>query len=80
MKIPRNITGRELENLLKLYGYKISRQRGSHIRLTTNQKGTHHITIPAHKPLKIGTLSSILNDIARHFNISKEELIKEIFK
>jgi hypothetical protein len=28
---------------------------GSHLRLTTDQNGQHHITIPNHDPLKIGT-------------------------
>ena len=79
MKIPRNLTGRDLVRLLVPYGYNITRQTGSHIRLTTDKNGIHHITIPDHNPLRIGTLSSILNEIALHFNISKNELVKQIF-
>jgi predicted RNA binding protein YcfA (HicA-like mRNA interferase family) len=79
MKIPREISGVKLAKLLKKYGYEITRQTGSHIRLTTTQKGEHHITIPAHKHLKIGTLSSILSDIAIHFKINKADLMKELF-
>jgi len=79
MKLPREISGEELAKLLKKYGYEISRQTGSHIRLTTSLQGQHHITIPAHKYLKIGTLSSILNDIAIHFKIDKGDLIKKLF-
>jgi len=79
MKLPREISGLELVKLLKKYGYEISRQTGSHIRLTTAEKGEHHITIPAHKTLKIGTLSGILNDVAVHFKIDKGDLIKELF-
>ena len=56
MKIPRDVGGEELAELLKKYGYQITRQTGSHIRLTTNLKGEHHITIPRHKPLKVVTL------------------------
>ena len=52
MKLPREISGEELAKLLKKYGYEITRQTGSHIRLTTTAKGEHHITIPAHKYLK----------------------------
>ncbi len=52
---------------------------GSHIRLTTEINGIHHITIPDHNPIKIGTLSNILKDIAYHLEISKEELIKQLF-
>jgi len=79
MKLPREISGEELAKLLKKYGYEITRQTGSHIRLTTTAKGEHHITIPAHKYLKIGTLSSILNDVAIHLKMNKGDLIKELF-
>jgi predicted RNA binding protein YcfA (HicA-like mRNA interferase family) len=79
MKLPREISGLELAKLLKKYGYEITRQSGSHIRLTTTIKGEHHITIPAHKNLKVGTLSGILNDVATHFKIDKGSLIKELF-
>lgn len=79
MKLPREISGEELAKLLKKYGYEVTRQTGSHMRLTTTVKGEHHITIPSHKYLKIGTLSSILTDIAVHLKISKGDLIKELF-
>ena len=79
MKLPRELSGEELARLLKKYGYEITRQTGSHMRLTTTEKGEHHITIPAHKCLKIGTLSSILNDIAAHFKMDKGELTEELF-
>ncbi len=78
-KIPRNLSGRDLIRQLKKLGYQQTRQVGSHIRLTTEEKGVHHITIPAHDPIKIGTLSNILKDIASHFEITKEELINQIF-
>ncbi len=78
MKIPRNINGVQLAKMLKQYGYEQTRQTGSHIRLTTHLKGEHHITVPRHNPIKIGTLSAILNDIAAHFNISKDEVIKTL--
>ena len=79
MKIPRDLSGNEFIKLLKNYGYMPTRQSGSHIRLTTNSNGEHHITIPNHSPLKIGTLSTIIGDIAFHLNLSKEELMKELF-
>lgn len=79
MRIPRELSGQELARLLRKYGYDVTRQSGSHMRLTSNLRGEHHITIPAHKYLKIGTLSSILNDIAIHFKTDKSDLIKELF-
>jgi predicted RNA binding protein YcfA (HicA-like mRNA interferase family) len=79
MKIPRNLSGTELIRRLKLLGYEQTRQSGSHIRLTTVRNGTHHITIPNHDPLRIGTLSSIISLVADHFNITKEDLVKQLF-
>lgn len=79
MKIPRDLTGRELIKKLRILGYDQTRQVGSHIRLTTLQNGTHHITILNHDPLKLGTLSSILSEVAAHFNLSKDELIDKLF-
>jgi len=60
MRIPRDISGQDLIKYLKPYGYIVTRQTGSDIRLTTEQNGQHHITIPNHDPLKIGTLSGII--------------------
>ena len=79
MKIPRDIKGEELAKLLKKYGYKITQQTGSHIRLTTNILEEHHITIPKHKYLKIGTINSILTDIAKYLKIDKQVLIQNLF-
>jgi predicted RNA binding protein YcfA (HicA-like mRNA interferase family) len=79
MKIPRDISGSDLIKLLKPFGYTVTRQTGSHIRLTTEENGQHHITIPNHNPLKLGLLSAIITDIAYHFNKQKEELMVEIF-
>jgi len=49
------------------------------MRLTTTLQGEHHITIPSHKHLKIGTLSGILSDVAAHFKMDKGNLAKELF-
>jgi predicted RNA binding protein YcfA (HicA-like mRNA interferase family) len=79
MKMPGNLSGVDLIQALKVFGYLPTRQTGSHIRLTTEQNGEHHITIPNHSPLRVGTLSAIIALIAEHFNISKEELIRQLF-
>ena len=81
MKLPRDISGGELAQILKRYGYQISRQTGSHISLTSTIKGAdHHITIPRHRPLKIGTLSSILNEVASYLEIDRKTIIGELFR
>ncbi|CEP66733.1 Ribonucleotide reductase, stirrup [Moorella glycerini] len=79
MKIPRDISGEELARLLAKFGYQITRQTGSHLRLTTMFNGEHHITIPRHNPLRVGTLNGILIDVAKHLKISKEVLVKDLF-
>ena len=65
--------------MLSKFGYQITRQTGSHIHLTTMTNGEHHVTIPAHAQLKIGTLSSIVAEIARHLEASKNEIIDQLF-
>jgi predicted RNA binding protein YcfA (HicA-like mRNA interferase family) len=81
MKLPRDMGSDELAALLGRYGYKITRQTGSHMRLTSTSKGfEHHITIPKHKPLRVGTLSSIVNEIAAYLEIERQKLVKELFR
>jgi len=79
MRIPRDLDGNDLANALRKYGYKITRQTGSHMRLTTQQGDEHHITIPRHNPLRIGTLNSILKDVTEHLKIDRDELLKSLF-
>ena len=79
MKLSRNIDALQLVKGLQKFGYGSTRQSGSHIRLTTQKNGQHHITIPNHDPLKIGTLNAILTDVAQHFDVSKQELIERLF-
>lgn len=81
MKIPRNLGGEELAHLLEKYGYVVTRQAGSHLRLTSSFRGTeHHITIPRHSPLKIGTLNSILKDVAAYLEMDRQQLMDVILK
>lgn len=80
MKLPRDLTGILLVKRLAVLGYQITRQTGSHMRLTTLEKGEHHITIPAHNPLKTGMLSAILNDVAQHFNLTRDDLLSLLFE
>jgi len=79
MKTPRNLSAQDLIKILGKYGYQVTRQKGSHIRLTSHsEKGAHHVTIPNHDPLRLGTLSSILTDVADYLNIEKEEIINKL--
>jgi predicted RNA binding protein YcfA (HicA-like mRNA interferase family) len=79
MKLPRDISGQALAKALLKLGYEPTRQTGSHIRLTTQQNGEHHVTVPAHNPLKIGTLNAILQAVAQHFELTRDALLKVLF-
>jgi len=46
MKIPRDLSGNDLIKLLKKYGFEVTRQSGSHIRISTQKGGEFHIKIP----------------------------------
>jgi predicted RNA binding protein YcfA (HicA-like mRNA interferase family) len=63
MKLPRDLSGADLVKALAKVGYVVTRQRGSHIRLTTQRNGEHHVTAPDHDALKVGTLSGIVSDV-----------------
>jgi len=81
MKLPRDIGGENLIKLLAKFGYEVVRQTGSHVRLKSEVMGKiHSITIPLHKPLKLGTLNNILSDVAEYLKISKKELVERLLK
>jgi predicted RNA binding protein YcfA (HicA-like mRNA interferase family) len=80
LRLPRDLSGHELIRLLRRYGYESTRQVGSHIRLQSRLRGyVHHVTIPDHKALRLGTLSSILSDVADYLNIERSKLEQELF-
>jgi predicted RNA binding protein YcfA (HicA-like mRNA interferase family) len=75
MKLPRDVDGVRLVRALRVLGYEVTRQTGSHIRITTQQDGENHEAVPAHRPLKTGTLAGILKQIATHHKMTVEELL-----
>jgi predicted RNA binding protein YcfA (HicA-like mRNA interferase family) len=79
LKLPRDLPGEQLASLLRRYGYEITRQTGSHLRLTSTAKGSeHHITIPRHKELRVGTLNAVLSDVAAYLEMDREELAEDL--
>ena len=79
MRLPRDVSGRQLVKRLAALGYVVTRQKRSHIRLTTLLRGEHRITIPDHDSLRVGTLRSILGSIAAHFGTTVDDLAGELF-
>ena len=78
MKLPRDVSGATLVAALRRMGYERVRQRGSHVRITTQECGEHHEVIPLHDPIRAKTLSSILKSIARHHGIGVQELLRKL--
>lgn len=78
MKLPRDLDAQALLNSLRALGYSVTRQSGSHLRITTQQGGEHHEVIPNHRPIKIGTLQSLLRNIAAHHGLTVPELLKQL--
>ena len=81
MRMPRNLSGMELAALLRRhYGYNLIRQRGSHMRLASTFMGyEHHVSVPRHNPLKVGTLDDIVGNVAEYLEIGQDELTQKLF-
>lgn len=76
MKLPRDVSGDELATLLRGYGYEATRQTGSHLRLPRDADGQQHQRhVPRHDPLRAGTLSAILGDVAARLGLKRAALV-----
>ncbi len=79
MKVPRGASGRKLaDDLCRHWGYREVAQSGSHIILQTEEPSHQRLAIPAHKALKVGTLSAILRLVANHKRVSREAILNTI--
>lgn len=79
MKLPRDLSGRKLaDHLCRSWHYRIIHQEGSHIVLETDVPSHHRIAIPAHKNLRVGTLSAVLRSVARHKGVERQDLIRTL--
>ena len=78
MRLPRDCDAPQLVRTLQRFGYRVTRQTGSHIRLESQAAPTHRVTLPNHSPIKIGTLHSILKDIAGHHKLTVEQLVRQL--
>ena len=79
MRVPRDVNAAELIKLLERYGYSVIRQTGSHIRmLKKTDEGEHNITIPNHKPIKIGTPHDIVKDICSFNELNINHFYKQL--
>lgn len=72
MKLPV-VSGEDVIKALYKVGFRVVRQKGSHVRLEKRTKeGTIKITVPLHSTLKKGTLRMIL----KQAGLTVEEFLK----
>jgi predicted RNA binding protein YcfA (HicA-like mRNA interferase family) len=77
MKLPRDLRGEDLvQHLIRRWAYAKVHQVGSHIILQTEHPSPQRIAVPAHNPLRVGTLNAILAAIASHKTVTKEAILK----
>lgn len=75
MKLPRGVSADRLIRALERLGYRVVRQKGSHIRLRHEGPPLHSITVPLHSVLKTGTLHGIVTEVAQMRSITIESII-----
>jgi predicted RNA binding protein YcfA (HicA-like mRNA interferase family) len=61
--------------LCRRWGYTKVNQVGSHIILQTQTPEPHRLSVPAHKPLRLGTLNAILRSVAAAKHVTREDLL-----
>jgi hypothetical protein len=47
--------------------------------LSADLPAQHHVTIPAHDPLKVGTLAAVLAEVAANLKVDRDELLRRLF-
>lgn len=61
MKLPRHISGLRAARAFQRLGFKVVRQRGSHLVLRRDEPFAQ-ITVPMHAEIRVGTLHDLLED------------------
>ncbi len=67
------LSGNEIVKIFESLGWKVSRQRGSHI-IMTKESEIVTLSVPNHREVARGTLRSLI----RSANLTVEEFIKRI--
>ena len=79
MKLPRDVSGADLiACLCRDWSYSKVNQVGSHVVLETKLPSHQRIAIPAHNPLRVGTLNAILRAVASHKGVRREAILDSL--
>ena len=81
MKLPRDLSGTEVaRRLTRHYGYRVTRTRGSHMTVTLAAgNDRHHVTVPRHRNVRVGTLDAIIADVAAFLGLPKQAVRDTLF-
>ena len=72
-------SGEKVIKVLQSYGYRITHQKGSHVKLVKYRKDEKHIiVVPKHHELDKGTLRSIIRRLREY--ISEDEFLNKLKK
>ena len=77
MKTPRDWNGEDFAKALVALGFTRVRQSGSHVMLRHDKSG-EVVSIPAHRPLKVGTLNGLLATVSEIVGLSRQELFDRL--
>ena len=80
MRLPRDVSGRDLVQAVAKLGYTVTRQTGSHVRVSRPTPTEHHLTIPDHAPIKLGTLNAILRELCEANGVDRDDLLRLLFE
>lgn len=73
------ISGRALVAFMQTFGYVVTRQRGSHVRMhLRNERGDWFETVPDHREIARGTLRSVLRRMAVATAMDEDVLIERL--
>ena len=72
-RLPRDLTGEALAQAVASLGYLPTRRTGK--AHATHEHGEHHVTVPRHDPLRVGTLA----EVSAHFETSRADIIERLF-
>ncbi len=75
----KRLSGAEVVDILEQFGFQVSSQRGSHIKLRrVSETGQETLTVPNHRQLDTGTCPAIYREACRY--ISETELFSYFYQ